>query len=358
MYYSKNLSLVTLLLCKTPFIESKLSDLETVKNEAEVVLLPSDKTALHKARALNVPIASATLNAEFEHADFWEENGDTLRSAWKDFCGEIACSQNDDLSLSDVIDPNLFHAVDAMHTNTTLSNEDRVRLHFKETGPSGKGQAYQTKLLSLEGLRVVRDEMDKATSSKIPLRRPNGMNRHGFIIDEKVDGANSLLTLTDFIQNLIDDIGRPAGRMLFADSVGGEDDIEYFAFTIRYNAEEDLELKEHRDASVVTLNINLNLPEENYDGSSLYLLDEDSGTREYITFEPGMMLIHRGSLRHATLPITEGTRYNLVVWLFGEGGSVRISPYADGERLNLEQRWERPDSKTKRVGNGNNTFFV
>ena len=256
-----------------------------------------------------------------------------------------------------MIAPNLFHAVDAMHTNTTLSNEDRVRLHFKETGPSGKGQAYQTKLLSLEGLRVVRDEMDKATSSKIPLRRPNGMNRHGFIIDEKVDGANSLLTLTDFIQNLIDDIGRPAGRMLFADSVGGEDDIEYFAFTIRYNAEEDLELKEHRDASVVTLNINLNLPEENYDGSSLYLLDEDSGTREYIAFEPGMMLIHRGSLRHATLPITEGTRYNLVVWLFGEGGSVRVSPYADGERLNLEQRWERPDSKTKRVGNGNNTFL-
>lgn len=57
--------------------------------------------------------------------------------------------------------------------------------------------------------------------------------------------------------------------------VGEGDDCEYFTFTIRCNTEEDLELKEHRDASVITLNINPNLPEETYDGSSLYLVNDE-----------------------------------------------------------------------------------
>jgi predicted 2-oxoglutarate/Fe(II)-dependent dioxygenase YbiX len=177
------------------------------------------------------------------------------------------------------------------------------------------------------------------------------MNRHGCIIDDKVDGAVSLPTLTRFVQDLINDIGRPVGRMLFPDSVGTEDDTDYFAFTIRYNTEEDMELKEHRDASVVTINVNLNLPDEEYHGSSLYLLDEEGGgsTRHSITFDPGMMLIHRGSVRHAALPITSGTRHNLVIWLFGEDGAVRIAPYDEDERLSVEQRWARESNNEQAV---------
>jgi predicted 2-oxoglutarate/Fe(II)-dependent dioxygenase YbiX len=135
------------------------------------------------------------------------------------------------------------------------------------------------------------------------------------------------------------------GRALFNDTVGTDDDNGYFSFTIRYNAEEDMELKEHRDASVVTLNINLNLPEESYDGSSLYLLDEEdigsdgTGTRHFVEFEAGMLLIHRGSVRHAALPISSGSRQNLIIWLFGEDGRVRVAPYNEMDRLTVEQRW-------------------
>jgi len=162
-----------------------------------------------------------------------------------------------------------------------------------------------------------------------------------------------LLTLTSLIEKVVSDIGRPLGRMLFADAVGEGDDCEYSAFTIRYNAEEDLELKEHRDASVITLNINLNLPEETYDGSSLYLVDDEknlnfevvdyskkeSNKHYSISFDPGMMVIHRGSTQHAALPIKEGTRHNLVIWIFGEGGDVRIAPYEKEEWLGVSERW-------------------
>ena len=60
-----------------------------------------------------------------------------------------------------------------------------------------------------------------------------------------------------------------------------------------------------------------------------------------------MLLIHRGSVRHAALPITSGTRHNMIIWLFGEGGHVRVAPYGEGERLAVEQRWDRHVPKNK-----------
>ena len=32
---------------------------------------------------------------------------------------------------------------------------------------------------------------------------------------------------------------------------------------------------------------------------------------------------HKGSLRHAAMPIEAGERQNLIVWLFGDGGEAR-----------------------------------
>jgi len=314
--------------------------------------------ALEQVRSLDVPAASATVNAEHEHASFWEANGSVLRLAWHELAASTESTgdgNNNNFTISDIVEPNLQSAIQSTHENPTLSNEERVLSFFNEAGPPGKAQAYETRLMSPEGLRTLRAELDRATSSGIPLRRPNGMNRHGCIIDDKVDGAVSLPTLTRFVQGLIDDIGRPVGRMLFPDSVGTEDDTDYFAFTIRYNAEEDMELKEHRDASVVTINVNLNLPDEEYDGSSLYLLDEEGGgsARHSITFDPGMMLIHRGSVRHAALPITSGTRHNLVIWLFGEDGTVRFAPYGEDERLSVEQRWGRASDSSEQAAGTN-----
>ena len=168
--------------------------------------------------------------------------------------------------------------------------------------------------------------------------------------------------------------------MLFQDRIGCEDDLDYYAFTISYDGtttntrsiqSKDMELKEHRDASVVTLNINLNLPEENYGGSEVFFRgypaadswsssdlfasnskDEEDGGGT-VTFSPGMAIIHLGSHRHGSLPINsahsnsnsegkqpnDGKRFNLVIWLFGTLGDVRIAPYSKDEQLTADQRW-------------------
>ena len=69
---------------------------------------------------------------------------------------------------------------------------------------------------------------------------------------------------------------------------------------MRYRPDEDATLAEHRDASVVTLNLNLNAPGEGYGGSALAFQDaREPSARHTVEFTPGMALIHEGALRHA-----------------------------------------------------------
>merc|ERR1712224_582644 len=97
---------------------------------------------------------------------------------------------------------------------------------------------------------------------------------------------------------------------------------------------------EHRDASVVTMN--LCLGREGYEGGRLYFVDPRTGERQYLRFKPGTAVFHRGALRHSAEPITSGERTNLVVWLFGKDGYVRDAKYPDHERMDSRRRW-RPD---------------
>ena len=194
-------------------------------------------------------------------------------------------------------------------------------------------------MLRADAIAKLRAELTRVAASGIPTRRPNGMNRYGVILDEEVDGAVSN-GLAAFVRALVDAYVRPLGRMLFAELVGAGDDVEQFAFTVRYRPDEDATLAEHRDASVVTLNLNLNAPGEGYGGSALAFQDaREPSARHTVEFTPGMALIHQGALRHAALPIEHGARENLIVWLFGAGGYVRAAPRPEGERLSLEERW-------------------
>ena len=95
---------------------------------------------------------------------------------------------------------------------------------------------------------------------------------------------------------------------------------------------------------LLRLNINLNTAEESegYGGSEVYFVDEhDSAKRRTVRFSPGMAILHKGALRHGATDITGGERLNLIVWLFGEGGEVRVAPYPEGEQMTAAQRWAR-----------------
>ncbi len=287
------------------------------------------------ARALIPPTPVAKSDGEFEEAEFYQRHGELLRAAWREH--GLA-----DASLADfrsaVVAPSLAAAVEALREQPSPEREAAVRALFNETAPG----VFCGQLLRADAIAGLRAELARVAASGIPTRRPNGMNRYGVILDDEVDGAVSN-GLAAFVRALVDAYVRPLGRMLFPELVGAEDDKEQFAFTVRYRPDEDATLAEHRDASVVTLNLNLNAPGEGYGGSALAFQDaREPSARHTVEFTPGMALIHQGALRHAALPIEHGARENLIVWLFGDDGYVRAAPHPEAERLSLGERWDLP----------------
>lgn len=91
----------------------------------------------------------------------------------------------------------------------------------------------------------------------------------------------------------------------------------------------------------------MNLPDEDYTGSSLYFVDPKTGNQKYASFGFGEAIVHRGAIPHAALPIKSGTRSNVVLWLYGESGRFNYGfPYGPNEQLTREQRWSKPSEKS------------
>mmetsp|Transcript_13055 Transcript_13055/g.27742 ORF Transcript_13055/g.27742 Transcript_13055/m.27742 type:complete len:410 (-) Transcript_13055:264-1493(-) len=351
---------------------------------------PSPSSPLARARTLTAPLASDTQNAEFEHAAFWEEHETLLRDAWNEWEQEQDQSgsssyygDHPDGGVS-FLNPTLSTALNEAFDHPTLENESRIKSFWTTTkeNPLPRGVHAIEPLLTPSGIARLRSLLDAASASGVPTRRPNGMNRNGVIIDANVAGAVPVAPLVELVEEeLIRRVVQPVGRMFFPDRVGCGDDVDYFAFTIRYDGSDDdvgdqeeeedgangskrdFELKEHRDASIITLNVNLNLPEEeDYGGSEVYFRDYPSENEQQPTivgtgnekdkeggivrFSPGMGIIHLGAHRHGSLPISttrgrgSGRRYNLVIWLFGKDGDVRIAPYEMEEQMTVVERWK------------------
>lgn len=149
-----------------------------------------------------------------------------------------------------------------------------------------------------------------------------------------------------FYRELIDKYMRPSGRLLYPEYINSSDDSESFAFTIQYQPSKDAQIRQHSDRSSLTFNININLPDEKYTGSSLYYVDPKSGEKKFASFGLGEAIVHRGDTQHAALPITSGTRSNVVLWLYGEDGKINHDPYGLEEQLTREQRWTKPTTQS------------
>ncbi|CAB9524671.1 Inherit from bactNOG: 2og-fe(ii) oxygenase [Seminavis robusta] len=342
--------------------------------------------ALEKAREIRPPAISVTKGGEYEHGEFWGDQDPVIKAAWEEWWNQQETHLPDLLDPKyEMMDASLAQAIQQLRKRPSEENEDQLRQLFQ---PIVTNQVYQIPFLTPRGVQLLRQHLDAASyyyndrkrhnnqtqednidnvlieAAGIPTRRPNGMNRYGVIIDPNIEGAVSYPGINTWMQQLVDEFVRPLLRMLFPQLTSRhhpEDDCESYAFTIRYHPEEDMELKEHSDASVYTININLNLaetttsnrdnnqkkstqqqstrPSEQYKGSSLYFLDPVTGSQRHVSFAPGTAVLHRGLIRHAALPIQEGERHNLVIWLFGRHGYVRFGEYPKIERLTVADRW-------------------
>jgi hypothetical protein len=297
---------------------------------------------LQQARALVLPTRQEMLNRAGSVQQFWQQNQSLLTQAWQAWekSEQFSVSQrvntpDDFLTNESFLDESLRLAVQAAWNNP--EQESQVQTLWQEVAPN----VFQSQFFNPERLGQLRQYLDNVMAAQIPLRPPYGivLNRGGAMLDKRSEGYLAAPSFQVFYQAMLDKYMRPIARLLFPEIVGY--DTQTFGFSIQYQPNKDTAIRLHTDASAVTLNINLNLPGEKFSGSELDFYDPLTGTTKRLTFKPGTAMIHRGNVAHAAQPITQGERSNLVLWLYGERGS--IPPHnATSIPIDANQRWTIP----------------
>ncbi|MFC7292810.1 2OG-Fe(II) oxygenase [Hirschia litorea] len=291
-------------------------------------------TLLEKVRNVPRPTREAMLQRDASVHRFWNENKKVFEEAWTEW--ELKGGHGQIRLDDSLYAPKLRHAIEQSWENP--HQEVLVKDIWTEVFPN----VYKAQFFDPEKLYILREYMRRVSDAEIPLRPPYGivLNRGGAMLDPRSEGYLAAPTFQSFYRNLMNQYMRPISRVLFPDVYGF--DSQTFGFSIAWQAGKDTTLRPHTDASSVTLNINLNLPDEKYSGSAVRFIDPISRRVESLTFDPGTALIHHGNVGHASEPITEGERHNFVLWLYGEGGQVPHQYAPRHEHVTAHQRWTKP----------------
>ena len=291
-------------------------------------------TQLQLARALALPSREAMLNREHSVQYFWYNNDQLLTQAWKEW--EETEVDTTTFTLDDsLLDKNLREAVNAAWQDP--SKEHLVKSLLEEVATD----VYQFQFFDPERLAVLRGYLEKVWNANIPMRPPYGivLNRRGAMLDKRSEGYLAAPSFQAFYNQVLNTYMRPISRLLFPEIIGY--DTQTFGFSIYYDPSTDASIRPHTDASSVTLNINLNLPGEEFSGSELDFYDQVNAKVVQLSFKPGTAMIHKGNVPHAAKPITSGDRTNLVLWLFGDNGRIP-APGSKRTDIDAKERWTTP----------------
>lgn len=164
-------------------------------------------------------------------------------------------------------------------------------------------------------------ELSHFRSSGLPCTAPNTMNRHGVILSEL--GFYPGL-LDPFVYRYVDVV---ASRLVASHTEGLD---SYRAFTVLYDAQKDgdRELALHYDNAEVTLNVNIGGQWEGGQVAFYGLCTEPENSRPpyEVTLRRGHGVLHAGLDLHKALPITSGSRHNLIIWSRSSGVRNDLCP--------------------------------
>ena len=291
-------------------------------------------TLLDQARQAIRPTREEMLQRAQSVQHFWNENKKTFEGAWTEW--EKSGGDKGITLDRSLYAPALRRAVEQAWDDPT--KESTVKALFTEVFPN----VYRAQFFDPQKLHILNDYFQCAVESGIPMRPPYGivLNRGGSMLDARSEGYLAAPVFQKFYRDLMAHFMRPIARLLFSNVYGY--DSQTFGFSVQWQEGKDVDLRPHTDASSATLNINLNLPGEAYSGSSVRFFDPLSRRDESLTFEPGVALIHHGSVPHASEPITKGERRNIILWLFGERGQIPY-PHSESQQASAKRRWHHPE---------------
>ncbi|XP_071945906.1 2-oxoglutarate and iron-dependent oxygenase domain-containing protein 2-like isoform X2 [Antedon mediterranea] len=202
------------------------------------------------------------------------------------------------------------------------SMQSLIKLMSTEKGE----RIYSFPIFTEEFCNSFKEEIEHFENTDLPKGRPNTMNNYGVLMNEL--GFDDYF-ITPLRQNYI----TPLARLLYPDC-GGDLLDSHKAFVVKYKIGEDLDLNYHYDNAEVTLNISLT---SDFTEGSLYFggmrhqrgIEEPQRT-EYC-HKPTYGLIHRGQHMHGALPIADGERYNLIIWMRSSKIRNKLCPMCDNK---------------------------
>ena len=194
------------------------------------------------AETMPVQNNGSTENAEFEGAEWWEEHAELFAAARAEW-GVLHPELFDlEASAESFIDPRLLRAVSALERAAAVGGEvDESELRSLFT-PAAKG-VWRFPLFTPLFCEKMLDELRHAEASGVPLRRPNGMNRFGAILEDVPGGVSFDKSLSYLTRRHL----RPLSQMLFPWLVAAGDADEHYGFVVRYKPGEDVSLAQVRE---------------------------------------------------------------------------------------------------------------
>jgi len=176
---------------------------------------------------------------------------------------------------------------------------------------------YSFPFLTAETCNTILEELSNFKNSNIVHQKPTSMRKNGVLLDE--------LGLDVQIEKLVRSV-QPLARKYFPQLVGERGLDSFKAFTVEYDgeidaAEADVEQATHFDNAEITLNIPLT---KNYEGSELYF---EYGTAfKSVDMKVGRALMHSGRHIHGVMPIEQGYRHNIIIWMRSSDVRNKICP--------------------------------
>ncbi|CAH1800472.1 unnamed protein product [Owenia fusiformis] len=231
------------------------------------------------------------------------------------------------------------------HCKATGSTEHTVK-QFMNTEKAES--VFSMQVFTMDFCKVFIEEMEHFEKFDFPKGRPNTMNNYGILLNELGFDENFMKI---FRSNYIE----PIAKLLYPECTGTSLDT-HKAFIVKYKPEEDTSLSFHYDNAEVTLNINLG---KDFQDGQLYfgkMRQHNTETQKYsiIKNKPTIGILHRGQHMHGALPISDGERYNLIIWMRSSKVRNELCPMCDRkpELLHCEGRHDGftsssyPDVKT------------
>ena len=196
---------------------------------------------------------------------------------------------------------------------------------------------YRIPIFNPDFLHRFADEIEQlerwSLEHQVSLQPPNSMHDYG--IEMRLIGIDTVL------QQFTTEVADRIVLELFPEIRDGGVD-HHHAFSVTYGDDHNRSLGFHADDSEVTFNFCLG---GEFIGSDLYFqgrrcfnhMQTDHRPEEHVEIEqiPGTCIVHAGLHRHGVLPILQGNRRSLIVWMKSSGFRARDGRYECGDWCGL-----------------------